>query len=100
MHPDLHNSAGSPRPYAASPAAVLAGYLSLTKPRTIGPLLVVTAAVSMVAAHKALALSLVAATLLGSALMAAAANTLNCILDRDIDRSMSRTRSRRRPLSA
>jgi protoheme IX farnesyltransferase len=72
---------------------VWAGYVSLTKPRTLGPLLVVTLAVMAATAH-ILSPGLIAATTLGSALMSAAANSLNCVLDRDIDRLMPRTRNR------
>ncbi len=94
MNPDLHKPLDTSKPFASAPTAILSGFLSLTKPRTLGPLLVVTLAVVMVAASKAPTPALVAATLLGMALMTAAGNTLNCILDRDIDRVMSRTRNR------
>jgi protoheme IX farnesyltransferase len=94
MDPDLHNPAGATRPLAHQPGAVLAGYISLTKPRTLGPLLVVSLAVVMVAAARAPSPVLLAATLAGSALMTGAANALNCVLDRDIDGLMRRTRNR------
>jgi protoheme IX farnesyltransferase len=73
----------------------ISAYLNLTKPRII-VLLLLTTLGAMLAAEPGLPpLGLVVATLLGGALSAAAANTLNCYLDRDIDRLMERTRERR-----
>ncbi len=73
----------------------ISAYLNLTKPRII-VLLLLTTLGAMLAAEPGLpSLGLVVATLLGGALSAAAANTLNCYLDRDIDRLMERTRERR-----
>src|SRR4051794_41769138 len=50
----------------------------------------------MLAAHGWPRLWTVAATLVGGTLAAGCANTLNCVVDRDIDAVMSRTK--RRPL--
>lgn len=77
---------------------VVRGYLSLTKPRIVVLLLITTVPVMMLAAGGPPSLGLVAAVLVGGALAAGAAGTLNCYLDRDIDPLMRRTR--RRPLPA
>jgi protoheme IX farnesyltransferase len=70
----------------------------LTKPRII-ELLLVTTLPTMFLAHRSVpSLRLVAVTLVGGALAAGSANTLNCYLDRDIDAVMRRTS--RRPLVA
>jgi protoheme IX farnesyltransferase len=82
----------------------LRAYIALTKPRII-ELLLITTVPAMVLAWRftagvdALTFAwLVAATLVGGALAAGAANAINCYLDRDIDLLMVRTR--RRPLPA
>jgi heme o synthase len=72
-------------------------YIALTKPRIIELLLVTTLPV-MVLAERGLPHPVtVLATLAGGTLAAASANTLNCVVDRDIDAVMSRTR--RRPMA-
>ena len=71
-------------------------YVALTKPRIIELLLVTTLPTMFLAARGVPPLGLVVATLVGGTLSAAAANTLNCYLDRDIDKVMHRTE--RRPL--
>jgi heme o synthase len=80
------------------PTSVLRAYLSLTKPRIVELLLVTTLPAMLLAAGGLPPLRLVAAVLVGGALAAAAANALNCYLDRDIDPLMNRTA--RRPLPA
>lgn len=71
-----------------------AAYLALTKPRIIELLLVTTVPV-MFLAHKGIpSLWLIVATLVGGALSAGAANTFNCVYDRDIDAEMHRTSNR------
>jgi protoheme IX farnesyltransferase len=71
---------------------------ALTKPRII-ELLLVTTVPTMLLAQRALPpAGLLAVTLLGGALAAGSANTLNCYIDRDIDALMQRTS--RRPLVA
>ena len=73
---------------------VLADYVALTKPRII-VLLEVTAFFAMVmAAHGWPGLGLVLVTMLGGALAAGGANTINMWFDRDIDQAMARTCSR------
>ncbi|MGO1973908.1 MAG: heme o synthase [Propionibacteriaceae bacterium] len=75
---------------------VVSAYIALTKPRIIELLLVTTAPAMFLAAGGVPPLTLVLATLVGGMLAAASANVFNCILDRDIDEVMRRTR--RRPL--
>ncbi len=70
----------------------------LTKPRIIELLLVTTLPTMLLARHGLPSAKLIAVTLLGGALAAGSANTLNCYLDRDIDAVMKRTS--RRPLVA
>ena len=71
-----------------------AHYLALTKPRIIELLLVTTFPTMFLAQRGLPPLWLIAATLVGGTLSAAAANTLNCYLDRDIDSVMHRTKNR------
>jgi len=70
----------------------------LTKPRIIELLLVTTLPTMFLARRGLPSLTLIAVTLVGGALAAASANTLNCYIDRDIDAVMKRTA--RRPLVA
>jgi heme o synthase len=70
----------------------------LTKPRIIELLLVTTLPTMLLARRGLPGIGLIGVTLLGGALAAASANTLNCYLDRDIDAIMKRTS--RRPLVA
>jgi heme o synthase len=71
---------------------------ALTKPRIIEPLLVTTVPTMLLAKHGVPSARLLIVTLVGGALAAGSANTLNCYLDRDIDALMKRTK--RRPLVA
>ena len=70
----------------------------LTKPRIIELLLVTTLPTMLLAQRGLPSLALIGVTLLGGALAAGSANTLNCYIDRDIDAIMKRTS--RRPLVA
>ncbi len=87
----VENRVGA-RPRSAR--TVLRAYVALTKPRIIELLLVTTVPTMLLAARGLPPLWLIAATLLGGALSAGAANTLNCYVDRDIDQVMRRTESR------
>ena len=69
-------------------------YMALTKPRIIELLLVTTFPVMFLAQRGFPDFWLVVNTLVGGSLSAGAANTLNCYLDRDIDRLMARTQNR------
>src|SRR5258708_17150012 len=70
----------------------------LTKPRIIELLLVTTLPTMLLADRGVPPTRLILVPLVGGALAAASANTLNCYLDRDIDAVMKRTA--RRPLVA
>jgi protoheme IX farnesyltransferase len=73
------------------------GYLALTKPRIL-PLVIFSGLPVMgMAAGGWPRPGFACATLLGIALAAAAANALNCYIERDIDARMERTRSRPLP---
>jgi protoheme IX farnesyltransferase len=69
-------------------------YVALTKPRIIELLLVTTFPTMFLAQRGLPPLWLILTTLVGGTLSAAAANTLNCYLDRDIDKVMHRTENR------
>jgi protoheme IX farnesyltransferase len=75
----------------------LAAYVALTKPRIIELLLVTTIPTMIVAARGLPPLSRMLWTLMGGALAAGGANSINCYIDRDIDRVMRRTRNRPLP---
>ena len=77
-------------------ADVVGAYVGLTKPRIIELLLVTTVPAMFLAAGGVPPLRLVLLTMVGGCLAAASANAFNCVLDRDIDERMRRTR--RRPL--
>ncbi len=69
----------------------------LTKPRVIELLLVTTVPAMVLAAGKLPSLGLIGAVLLGGALSAGGANTINCWIERDRDQVMRRTHSRPLP---
>jgi protoheme IX farnesyltransferase len=69
-------------------------YYELTKPRITYLLLITTFAAMMMAERGLPPLGLSLLTLLGGALAAGSAGAFNCVLDRDIDRLMSRTMAR------
>ena len=71
---------------------------ALTKPRIIELLLVTTLPTMLLAQRGLPSVGLIAVTLVGGALAAGSANTINCYIDRDIDAVMRRTS--RRPLVA
>jgi len=72
-------------------------YVSLAKPRII-PLLLITALGGMMMARRGWpSTGLVVLTLLGGAMAAAGAAAINCWIDRDLDRAMTRTRHRPLP---
>ena len=72
----------------------VASYLALTKPRIIELLLVTTVPVMFLAERGIPDVWLVVATLIGGSMSAGAANTFNCVYDRDIDALMHRTSNR------
>ncbi|WP_209704295.1 heme o synthase [Leucobacter exalbidus] len=69
-------------------------YVSLTKPRVMELLLVVTVPAMILAEGRMPNLWLVLATLIGGAMSAGSAGAFNCYIDRDMDRKMKRTKNR------
>jgi heme o synthase len=88
----------SPRAGRRSPALVARSLFALTKPRIIELLLVTTLPTMLLAKRGLPSIALIAVTLVGGAMAAGSANTINCYIDRDIDAVMRRTS--RRPLVA
>ena len=78
-------------------AEVVSSYYQLTKPRIIPVLLITTASSMWIASKGQVDPLLLLVTLSGGTLAAAAAQTINCIYDRDIDYAMERTRHRPLP---
>jgi len=83
-----------------SAASILLAYVNLAKPRAILPHFATASAAMFLAGGSATPISVLFLTLIGGGLAAASANALNCVLDRDIDAKMSRTRSRPLPSGA
>jgi protoheme IX farnesyltransferase len=72
-------------------------YFHLTKPRVIELLLVTTLPAMILAAGEMPSLGLIVAVLVGGALAAGGANTINCWIERDRDQVMRRTAHRPLP---
>jgi protoheme IX farnesyltransferase len=77
--------------------ATIAAYFRLTKPRVIELLLVTTVPAMILAAGTTPSISLIGAVLLGGAMAAGGANTINCWVERDRDQLMRRTHNRPLP---
>lgn len=77
--------------------ATVADYIQLTKPRIIVLLLITTVGAMWIAGEGMVPWYQLMLTLLGGTLASASANTFNCVVDRDIDYIMERTRSRPLP---
>src|SRR5258708_15242677 len=85
------------RPQPRPRLATIGAYVRLTKPRVI-ELLLVTAVPPMVLAQQGMPrLGLIAAVVIGGALAAGGANTINCWVERDRDQLMKRTHNRPLP---
>jgi len=82
---------------SALPLERVRGYVALTKPRILLLVIFTGLPVMGMATGRWPAPLVVAATLLGTALAAAAANALNCYIERDLDAVMARTRMRPLP---
>ena len=82
------------RPQKFGFARTVKAYVSLTKPRVMELLLVVTVPAMILAEGGLPNLWLVLATLLGGAMSAGSAGSFNCYIDRDMDRRMKRTSKR------
>ncbi|MGO1435753.1 MAG: heme o synthase [Canibacter sp.] len=90
LAPLTHNE----RPSSRSIGSIIRAYVSLTKPRVMELLLVVTVPAMILAQQGLPNLWLVIATLIGGALSAGSASAFNCYIDRDMDRKMKRTENR------
>jgi heme o synthase len=94
---------GGPLPEAAvtagrrSAKAMASALFALTKPRIIELLLVTTIPTMLLAERGLPPVRILLVTLVGGALAAGSANTINCYIDRDIEAVMRRTA--RRPLA-
>ena len=71
--------------------ATILAYVALTKPRVIELLLVATIPAMLLADRGHIDLVLILSTLFGGWMGAASANSLNCVVDADIDKVMKRT---------
>jgi len=88
----------SSRANRRSAGLIARSLFALTKPRIIELLLITTLPTMFLARRGLPSVGLIAVTLVGGALAAGSANTINCYIDRDIDAVMRRTS--RRPLVA
>jgi heme o synthase len=95
------SSATSPHVAAERVAApwrvILSSYIGLMKPHVTVLLLGTTLAAMALAGRGLPAASITIATLIGGLFAAGSANAINCYWDRDIDKLMSRTKSRALP---
>jgi protoheme IX farnesyltransferase len=96
--PSLPGVAGAPsRSAGRHLARRIRAYFLLTKPRVIELLLVTTVPAMVLAENGLPALWLIGAVLLGGAMAAGGANTINCWIERDRDQVMRRTHGRPLP---
>jgi protoheme IX farnesyltransferase len=89
--------AGNPRSIARRAAHTALAYFHLTKPRVIELLLVTTLPAMILAEGEMPSLGLILCVLVGGALAAGGANTINCWIERDRDQIMRRTAHRPLP---
>jgi protoheme IX farnesyltransferase len=82
------------RPESAERHSALRDYLQLTKPRIAVLLIFTTVTAMIIAAHGIPDLKALCGTVIGGVLAAIGASVLNCFIDRDLDKEMSRTKSR------
>jgi len=87
----------APERVTAAWRIILSSYIGLMKPHVTTLLLGTTLAAMAMAGTGLPPFSVTLATLVGGALAAGSANAINCYWDRDIDRLMSRTKSRTLP---
>jgi protoheme IX farnesyltransferase len=94
MSSTLSRLDGRVQPALAGWRGFVNDYYELTKPRIIFLLLITTLAGMVMAARGLPPLGLTLVTLFAGALAAGSAGAFNCVIDRDIDRIMTRTMSR------
>lgn len=90
----MHTTVAPTRMSRISMRRKILAYVSLTKPRVMELLLAVTIPTMFLAERGLPHLGLVLVTLVGGALSAGSAGTFNCVIDRDVDRLMNRTKGR------
>lgn len=90
-------SAGHASTRARGVPATIGAYFRLTKPRVIELLLVTTVPAMILADGRFPSVALIGAVLLGGAMAAGGANTINCWIERDRDQVMRRTHDRPLP---
>jgi len=81
-------------PNLARLRSTVTDYVALTKPGILTLLLTTTLCAMLIADPRGVSLFVIVATLIGGTLAAGGANALNCLIDRDIDVAMARTRHR------
>ena len=94
MSSTLSRMDGHVPPLGVGWRGTLSDYYELTKPRIAYLLLITTFAAMVMAARGLPSFWLTLATLVGGALAAGSAGAFNCVIDRDIDAVMARTKSR------
>ncbi|MHB8626733.1 MAG: heme o synthase [Aggregatilineales bacterium] len=82
------------RPDSAERHSALRDYLQLTKPRIAVLLIFTTVTAMVIAAHGIPDLKVLCGTVIGGVMAASGASALNCYIDRDLDKEMSRTKAR------
>jgi heme o synthase len=91
-----HSEVGEPKQESAL-RQTLSAYINLMKPHVTVLLLGITVAAMAIAGRGLPNLGLVLVTVLGGAMAAGSANSINCYIDRDIDQIMGRTQRRSLP---
>jgi protoheme IX farnesyltransferase len=97
VHTDVEQGKLAPKKEAGPVRQTIASYVNLMKPHVTVLLLGTTAATMAIALRGLPPLGTLLATLVGGAMAAGSANSLNCYIDRDIDQIMGRTQRRSLP---
>ncbi len=97
VHTDVEQHKLAPKKEVGPVRQTIASYVNLMKPHVTVLLLGTTAATMAIALRGLPPLGTLLATLVGGAMAAGSANSLNCYIDRDIDQIMGRTQRRSLP---
>ena len=97
VHTDAEQHKVAPHKEVGPVRQTISNYVNLMKPHVTVMLLGTTAATMAIALRGLPPLGPLLATLVGGALAAGSANSLNCYIDRDIDQIMGRTQRRSLP---